>query len=169
MCFHQKNSHNLRHKIFGILYCSCKNDCNNSGHNKDVPLQMVTMTGCLFVCDLTSRSLMILHMFRQIDFWCCQNQCNMLRRWQSIKSCTWGLATNKNQSPLPKMIFAGSLHLTFTMQLQSFPTPNSGILGHIPQNFHTIRIKLDLPQKIAPISWSLKFPPTCLLGRLAIS
>ena len=57
MCFRQKNSHNLRHKSFGILLLRPK-WLQQLGTHKDFPLQMVTMNGRFFVCDPTYRSLM---------------------------------------------------------------------------------------------------------------
>ena len=148
--------------------------------HKNVPCKRWPWPAAFFVCDLTSRPLMITYV-----------QANWLlvlpkpmqhaealavdKKAPKQSICTWGLGTDKNQSPLYPRWFSqsnvcGSL---ISRLLCNFSPSQPQIPAFWAKSLkisHAICIKLGSPSLfLAPISWSLKFPPTMFLGRLAVS
>ena len=123
-----------------------------------------------------------LHIFRQIGFWCCQNQCNMLRRWQSIKRLRnkasvledWEptkIRALSTQDDYHNLMFAGSPSYHVCCATSVLPNPKfPAFWSKSLKISHAIRIKLGSPSfNWLPFHDPLKFPPTFFLGRLAVS
>ena len=122
-----------------------------------------------FVCDLTSRPLMITHV--QVNWLLVLPKPMQHAEALAIDKkapkqsiCTWGLGTNKNQSPLyPRWFSQSNVCRLLSYHVCCAP---SVLWAKSLKISHAIRIKLGAPPFLAPISWSLKFPPTMFFGEV---